>query len=160
MSTRFEPVSFDERVRTLDVLRGAALLGIALMNIVFSGLPFRAYSHPHLWGGDDSLNMSVLAVQWVLRHSGSVEKFVQAEYLHERVADAACELYASSCTLARLDRLLTAGNGNADELRRDVQAGRYFLTISDRRIRACLAALSDNDDTETTRTADAALERG
>jgi len=26
----------------MDVLRGAALLGIALMNIVFSGLPFAA----------------------------------------------------------------------------------------------------------------------
>ena len=36
MTTSFQPVSSDERLRTLDVLRGAALLGIALMNIVFS----------------------------------------------------------------------------------------------------------------------------
>src|SRR5262249_6947744 len=48
-----------------------------------------------------------LAVQWVLRQSGSVEKFLQSQYQHERLADAACELYASSCTLARLDHLLT-----------------------------------------------------
>jgi alkylation response protein AidB-like acyl-CoA dehydrogenase len=98
-----------------------------------------------------------LAVQWVLRHTGSVEKFLPSEYLHERVADVACELYASSCTLARLDSLLSAGNGNPAERERDVQAGRYFLTISDRRMRQSLAGLSDNDDAETTKTADAAL---
>src|SRR5581483_10880587 len=72
-----------------------------------------------------------LAVQWVLRQSGSVEKFLQGEYQHERIADAACELYASSCTLARLDQLLGGGNGSAAEHQSDVQAGRYFLTISD-----------------------------
>jgi uncharacterized protein len=66
MSLAFEPVSSDARLRTLDVLRGAALLGIALMNIVFSGLPFAAYANPNLWGGNDSLNMGVLAVQWIL----------------------------------------------------------------------------------------------
>ena len=62
----FEPVSSDERLRTLDVLRGAALLGIALMNIVFSGLPISAYANPNLWGGNDSLNAGIFAVQWVL----------------------------------------------------------------------------------------------
>src|SRR4026209_5020 len=66
MSLAFEPVSSDARLRTLDVLRGAALLGIALMNIVFSGLPFAAYANPNLWGGNDSLNMGALAVQWIL----------------------------------------------------------------------------------------------
>ena len=66
MTLHFEPVSSDQRLRTLDVLRGAALLGIALMNIVFSGLPFAAYANPNLWGGNDPLNVGVLAVQWVL----------------------------------------------------------------------------------------------
>jgi uncharacterized protein len=66
MTTTFMPVSSDERLRTLDVVRGAALLGIALMNIVFSGLPMAAYSNPNVWGGNDPLNVSVLAVQWVL----------------------------------------------------------------------------------------------
>lgn len=66
MSLAFEPVSSDARLRTLDVLRGAALLGIALMNIVFSGLPLAAYANPNLWGGNDPLNLAVLAVQWIL----------------------------------------------------------------------------------------------
>jgi hypothetical protein len=65
-------------------------------------------------------------------------------------------LYAASCTLARLDQLLTHGN-RAEETTRDVQAGRYFLKLADRRIRHNLAALADNDDDETTRTANAFL---
>jgi len=81
------------------------------------------------------------------------------QYILERLADAACELYASSCTLARLDSLLTLSNGNAAELGRDVTVGRYFLALSDRRIRQCLAALNDNDDKQTTLAADAVLER-
>jgi hypothetical protein len=35
----------------LDVLRGAALLGIALMNIVFSGWPMAADFNPKVSGG-------------------------------------------------------------------------------------------------------------
>ena len=66
MTTSFQPVSSDERFRTLDVLRGAALLGIVLMNIPFSGLPMAAYANPNVWGGNDPLNVGVLAVQWVL----------------------------------------------------------------------------------------------
>jgi uncharacterized protein len=62
----FEPVSSDERLRTLDVVRGAALLGILLMNILIFGMPFAAYANPNLWGGNDPLNVAVLAVQWVL----------------------------------------------------------------------------------------------
>jgi hypothetical protein len=59
--------------------------------------------------------------------------------------------------MPRLDRQLAAGNGSPAELQRDVQAGLYFLTLSDRRIGQCLDALLDNDDAETTKTADAAL---
>ena len=65
-AVHFEPVSADQRLRTLDVLRGAALLGIVLMNIPFSGLPMAAYANPNVWGGNDPLNVGVLAVQWVL----------------------------------------------------------------------------------------------
>lgn len=87
------------------------------------------------------------------------ENILFRQYVQERLADAACELYASSCVLARLDSLLTLGNGHAPEVEREVQVGRYYLRYSDRRIRHCLAALSANDDAETTRTADAVLER-
>ena len=97
-----------------------------------------------------------LAVQNVLRVYR--EAVLERQYLQERIADAACDLYASSCTLSRLDSLLAHGNGNPAELNREVAAGKYFLRLADRRIRQNLAALWDNDDAETTKTADAVLE--
>jgi hypothetical protein len=44
-------------------------------------------------------------------------------------------------------------------MRADISAGRYFLKLADRRIRANLAALWSNDDAATTEAADAALDR-
>jgi alkylation response protein AidB-like acyl-CoA dehydrogenase len=87
------------------------------------------------------------------------EALLFRQYVQERIADAACELYASACALSRLDHLLDTSNGRTEEVERDAQAGRYFLTLSDRKIRQCLAALDDNDDQETTRTADAVMGR-
>src|SRR5207302_11018056 len=98
-----------------------------------------------------------LAVQAMLRQYR--ETILERQYVQERIADAACDLYASSCTLSRLDHLLTHGNGNPDELNRDVSAGRYFLKLANRRIRQTLAALSDNDDAASTAAARGALEK-
>ncbi len=98
-----------------------------------------------------------LAVQWVLRHCGKIEIFLTSQYLHERLADAACDLYAASCTLSRLDSLLANANGQPMADNPDVVAGRYFLAMAYRRIRQNLAALTDNDDAMTTRAANAVL---
>lgn len=98
-----------------------------------------------------------LAVQRVLAKYR--EAVLERQYVQERIADAACDLYAAGCSLSRLDHLLTQGNGNPAEVNRDVKAGRYFLRLADRRIQQNLAALWDNDDEQTTATADAALER-
>jgi hypothetical protein len=89
------------------------------------------------------------------------EDILYRQYVQERLADAACELYASSCTLSRLDALLahTSTNGNAAEQAREAAAGRYYLQLSNRRILQCLAALNDNDDKDTTETANKVLER-
>jgi alkylation response protein AidB-like acyl-CoA dehydrogenase len=96
-----------------------------------------------------------LAVQTLLRQHR--QAILERQYLQERIADAACDLYASACTLSRLDHLLGRGNSNPADLNQEVTAGRYFLTLADRRIRQNLAALWDNDDAETTRAADTAL---
>jgi alkylation response protein AidB-like acyl-CoA dehydrogenase len=87
------------------------------------------------------------------------EAILEKQFVQERIADAACDLYASSCTLSRLDHVLAQTNGNPDDVRRDAQAGRYFLTLANRRIKQNLAALTDNDDEATTAAANAALER-
>jgi alkylation response protein AidB-like acyl-CoA dehydrogenase len=99
-----------------------------------------------------------IAVQQVLRQYR--EAVLERQYVQERLADAACDLYASSCTLSRLDQLLGHGNnGNAAELEQQSAAGRYFLRLADRRIHQNLAALWDNDDADTTQTADTVLEQ-
>src|SRR5262249_7092120 len=85
------------------------------------------------------------------------EAIMERQYVHERIADAACELYASSCTLSRLDSMLTGGNHQPMEDHPDIIAGRYFLKLADRRVRHNLAELHDNDDSETPRTANAVL---
>jgi alkylation response protein AidB-like acyl-CoA dehydrogenase len=97
------------------------------------------------------------AVQAMLRQYR--EAVLERQYVQERIADAACDLYASSCTLSRLDYLLTHGNHSPAEVKRDVAAGRCFLKLANRRIKQNLAALTDNDDDQTTATADAALEK-
>ncbi len=43
------PVADKDRIESLDVLRGFALLGILLMNIIGFGLPSTAYNNPGSW---------------------------------------------------------------------------------------------------------------
>ena len=50
------PIAGNERISSLDVIRGVALLGILLMNIVGFGLPY-AYQDPTNSGGADGLNL-------------------------------------------------------------------------------------------------------
>lgn len=98
-----------------------------------------------------------LAMPWVFWKAGSEEKYIQNQYVHERIADIAIDLYAASCTLARLDYLLGSGNGSAARNHAEIQAGRYFLKLADRRIASNFDALGNNDDAATTATADAVL---
>jgi acyl-CoA dehydrogenase family member 9 len=92
-----------------------------------------------------------LAVQNVLRHYR--EAVLERQYIQERIAWIACDLYASSCTLSRLDHLLSHGNHNPVETNREIQAGRYFLKLAGRRMAHQFESLWNNDDEETTRTA-------
>lgn len=88
------------------------------------------------------------------------EDILFRQYVQERLSDVACELYASACTISRVDHLMTlAGTNGTADIHRDIQVGRYYLQHSEHRIRQSLAALKENEDEETTRTADAILER-
>ncbi len=60
------PVAAAERISSLDVLRGAALLGIAFMNIIFSGLPMAADFNPNVSGGATGPNLAAWFIQYVL----------------------------------------------------------------------------------------------
>jgi alkylation response protein AidB-like acyl-CoA dehydrogenase len=85
-----------------------------------------------------------------------MEVVYRSQYMQERLSDAACDLYASSCSLARLDHLLTSGSSGGDT-QAHIQAGRYFMALANRRIKQNLAALWDHDDEMTTQAANAWL---
>ncbi len=103
-----------------------------------------------------------LNLPWVFKKCATEERFIQAQYLHERLADIAIDLYVGSCVLSRLDHLLVqcpAGVPNSQYIA-DLEAGEYFLRIALRRIDLNFRALFDNDDSSTTMAADKALESG
>lgn len=56
MSAAPEPVAREDRIGLLDALRGIAVFGILLMNIVGYGLPY-AYEDPTNWGGSSGANL-------------------------------------------------------------------------------------------------------
>ncbi len=59
------PVSAEDRIRNMDVLRGFALLGILLMNILSWGLPEVASNNPKAAGGYTGINLVLWAVQMI-----------------------------------------------------------------------------------------------
>jgi uncharacterized protein len=59
-----QPVSQEERLPSLDVLRGFALLGILIMNIAGMGLPRAAYINPTIAGGAEGADLWF----WFLAH--------------------------------------------------------------------------------------------
>src|SRR5579871_4953711 len=60
------PVSRQERIAAVDVVRGFSLLGILLLNIVSFGQGHWAYSNPHIIGGSNPRNIAVWAILFVL----------------------------------------------------------------------------------------------
>src|SRR5215475_14312095 len=52
------PVTTQERIVSVDALRGVALLGILLMNIIGFGLPLNSYIDPTIAGGHTGLNLA------------------------------------------------------------------------------------------------------
>ena len=81
--------------------------------------------------------------------------------MQERLADIAIDLYVSSCVLSQLDHLIQKGAGDMRpaDFTGEVDAGKYFLALANRRIDERFAGLTDNDDSATVKSADAALAR-
>ena len=61
---KLAPVTEKNRIESIDVLRGVAVLGILMMNIYAFSMPFSAYGNPLMWGGIGTLSKSV----WFFTH--------------------------------------------------------------------------------------------
>jgi len=66
------PVPPVERITSLDLLRGVAVLGILLMNIQHFSMPPAAYINPTAYGDLTGLNKWI----WILSHILASEKFI------------------------------------------------------------------------------------
>jgi uncharacterized protein len=69
---RLTPVAEAERIDSLDVLRGFALLGILVMNIQAFSMPMAAYMNPTAYGDLTGANLWV----WILSHLFADQKFM------------------------------------------------------------------------------------
>ncbi len=60
------PVSEPDRIASLDILRGVAVLGILTMNVGSFAMPSSAYFNPGIWGGFTGLDRLVYAATHLL----------------------------------------------------------------------------------------------
>lgn len=93
----------------------------------------------------------------LLRHR---EEILERQYVQERIARAAMELFASACVLSRWDAELLAAGAGADPADARFGAAELFLRGSFRRLRRSLAEMHDNDDDAVSATADRVLAHG
>lgn len=85
------------------------------------------------------------------------EPILDMQLVQERIANAAMDLFASTCVLSRLDAELQFARNNGESALPDRSAAELFLRQSFRRIRRALAGLTDNDDKAVLAAADACL---
>jgi acyl-CoA dehydrogenase family member 9 len=85
------------------------------------------------------------------------EPILDMQLLQERIANAAMDLFASTCVLSRHDAELQFAQRNGNSSSPDQFAADLFLRQSFRRIRRFLAGLTDNDDKSLLATANSVL---
>jgi hypothetical protein len=74
------------------------------------------------------------------------EPILDMQLVQERIANAAMDLFASTCVLSRIDSEIQFAGRNGNSVPPDHSAADLFLRQSFRRIRRFLAGLTDNDD--------------
>jgi acyl-CoA dehydrogenase family member 9 len=85
------------------------------------------------------------------------EPILDMQLVQERIANAAMDLFASTCVLSRQDAELQFAQRNGDSAPPDHFAADLFLRESFRRIRRFLGGLTDNDDKALLKAANSCL---
>jgi hypothetical protein len=85
------------------------------------------------------------------------EPILDMQLVQERIAGAAMDLFAATCTLSRWDAEIQWVRRNGDSPAVQHRAADLFLRQSFRRIRRFLGGVNDKDDKVILATADAAL---
>ncbi|GAA6151273.1 DUF418 domain-containing protein [Pseudoteredinibacter isoporae] len=60
-----QSIRLDERINSIDTIRGVALLGLLTMNLVGMAMPFGAYLQPLAYRADDMLNLPIFSIFFV-----------------------------------------------------------------------------------------------
>ena len=87
------------------------------------------------------------------------EPILDMQLVQERIANAAMDLFASTCVLSRYDAELQFAQRNGSSSSPDQLAADLFLRQSFRRIRHFLAGLTDNEDKSVLATAKSVLSK-
>jgi acyl-CoA dehydrogenase family protein 9 len=87
------------------------------------------------------------------------EPILDMQLLQERIANAAMDLFASTCVLSRYDAELQYAQRNGSSSSPNQLAADLFLRQSFRRIRGFLAGLTDNEDKSVLATANSVLSK-
>jgi acyl-CoA dehydrogenase family protein 9 len=87
------------------------------------------------------------------------EPILDMQLVQERIANAAMDLFASTCVLSRYDAELQSAQRNGSSSSPDQLAADLFLRQSFRRIRHFLAGLTDNEDKSVLATANSVLRK-
>jgi acyl-CoA dehydrogenase family protein 9 len=74
------------------------------------------------------------------------EPILDMQLVQERIANAAMDLFASTCVVSRVDAEIQSARRNGETASPDRSAADLFLRQSFRRIRGFLKGLTDNDD--------------
>jgi alkylation response protein AidB-like acyl-CoA dehydrogenase len=101
-----------------------------------------------IWRFNVAVNRTLIAYR---------EPILDMQLVQEQIANAAMDLFASTCVLSRQDAELQFAQRNGDSSSPDQFAADLFLRQSFRRIRRFLAGLTDNDDKSILATANSVL---
>ncbi len=95
-------------------------------------------------------------VEWALRKHGKA--IIERQYVQERLANAAIDLFLATATLSRITAEIEQANGDLEAVDAELDCARVFVHMAYRRARRALKALKANQDARLDAIAERAVE--